>query len=113
MIDCLRSVRLITASGDIVEASEDVNSDLFWGIRGAGANFGIITSATYQLPKAVNNAQCFTADAIYPLSMKDAYLDVLESLEDRIPPELAIGTIYFWDAGSETVSATSDCVRRL
>ncbi|KAI0882108.1 FAD-binding domain-containing protein [Annulohypoxylon maeteangense] len=101
MIDCLRSVRLITANGDLVEASDHVNSDLFWGIRGAGANFGIITSATYQLHKAVNNAQCFTINATYPADLKDAYLDVLQTLEDRIPPKLAIITLYNWDVDSD------------
>ncbi|KAI1459593.1 FAD-binding domain-containing protein [Annulohypoxylon moriforme] len=108
MIDCLRSVRLITADGDIVEASDHINSDLFWGIRGAGANFGIITSATYQLHKAVNNAQCFTADAIFPVSMTNAYFDVLQSFEDKIPPELAIATTYHWgvDSNATQILAT-------
>src|ERR687888_786855 len=42
-IDQLRRVDLVTADGEFVEASADENEDLFWGIRGAGANFGIVT----------------------------------------------------------------------
>jgi FAD/FMN-containing dehydrogenase len=48
VLDGLVSARMVTADGRVVEVSETNNSDLFWGIRGAGANFGIITSATLQ-----------------------------------------------------------------
>ncbi|KAI1412626.1 FAD-binding domain-containing protein [Hypoxylon sp. FL1857] len=100
IIDSLISVRLITADGNLVEASEKTNSDLFWAIRGAGANYGIITSATYKLHKPVNNAQVFTADAIYPASAKSAYFDVLQSFEDKMPAELAMATLIVWDPNS-------------
>jgi FAD/FMN-containing dehydrogenase len=42
-IDQLRSVDLVTADGELVKASATENSDLFWGVRGAGGNFGIVT----------------------------------------------------------------------
>src|SRR5919197_1701964 len=42
-IDQLRSVDVVTADGEFVKARADENEDLFWGIRGAGANFGIVT----------------------------------------------------------------------
>ncbi|HEX9713399.1 MAG TPA: FAD-binding oxidoreductase [Actinomycetota bacterium] len=42
-IDNLRSVDLITAEGEFVKASEEENADLFWGVRGGGGNFGIVT----------------------------------------------------------------------
>ena len=48
-IDNLLSVDLVTADGRQVRASADENADLFWGIRGAGANFGIATSFTFRL----------------------------------------------------------------
>jgi alkanesulfonate monooxygenase SsuD/methylene tetrahydromethanopterin reductase-like flavin-dependent oxidoreductase (luciferase family)/FAD/FMN-containing dehydrogenase len=40
-IDHLRAVELVTASGDLVRASADENPELFWGLRGAGFEFGI------------------------------------------------------------------------
>ncbi|RYC63463.1 hypothetical protein CHU98_g2747 [Xylaria longipes] len=49
IIDALISVRIVTADGKIIEASQTSNSELFWGIRGAGQNFGIVVEATYQL----------------------------------------------------------------
>src|SRR6185503_1490140 len=48
-IDNLLSVDLVTADGRHVRASEDENPDLFWGVRGAGPNFGIVTAFGFRL----------------------------------------------------------------
>jgi FAD/FMN-containing dehydrogenase len=48
-VDNLLSVDLVTADGDFMTASERVNPDLFWGVRGGGGNFGIVTSFEYRL----------------------------------------------------------------
>jgi hypothetical protein len=48
-IDQLLSVDLITAEGELVKASESENADLFWGIRGGGGNFGIVTEFEFRL----------------------------------------------------------------
>ena len=48
--DRLRSATMVTADGSIVTASENVNPDLFWGLRGgAGGNFGVVTDLEYEL----------------------------------------------------------------
>src|SRR5262245_42753616 len=48
-VDNLLSVDLVTADGELVTASQSVNPDLFWGVRGGGGNFGIVTSFEYRL----------------------------------------------------------------
>ncbi|RAX44487.1 FAD-linked oxidase [Arthrobacter sp. AQ5-06] len=48
-IDQLLSVDVITADGELVRASEDQNADLFWGVRGGGGNFGIVTDFEFRL----------------------------------------------------------------
>ncbi|MCZ6592689.1 MAG: FAD-binding oxidoreductase [Alphaproteobacteria bacterium] len=48
-IDNLTSVELVTANGDVVQASHDDNTELFWGLRGGGGNFGIATNFEFAL----------------------------------------------------------------
>jgi FAD/FMN-containing dehydrogenase len=47
--DSLRSVELVTADGRVLTASGSVNSDLFWGVRGGGGNFGVVTTFEFEL----------------------------------------------------------------
>jgi FAD/FMN-containing dehydrogenase len=48
-LDHLRAAEVVLADGTVVRASEDENADLFWGVRGAGANLGIVTSFEFEV----------------------------------------------------------------
>jgi Luciferase-like monooxygenase/FAD binding domain/Berberine and berberine like len=48
-IDHLRAVEMVLADGSVVHANDEENVDLFWAVRGAGANFGIVTSFEFEV----------------------------------------------------------------
>lgn len=96
MLDSLESVRIVTAAGDLLQASRSDNQDLFWALRGAGSNYGIVTSATFSLPEISNHGWYMNADFIVPASANVSFFQVMKSLEHGMPPRLAItaGIIY-------------------
>ncbi len=55
-IDSLRAVEVVIADGRIVRASATEEPDLFWGMRGAGWNFGVVTSIRVRPPSLLRNA---------------------------------------------------------
>jgi len=58
-IDHVRAVEMVLADGSIVRASASENAELFWAVRGAGANFGVVLSFDFEVDEvgAVGHAQ--------------------------------------------------------
>jgi FAD/FMN-containing dehydrogenase len=46
--DSVLSCEVVNAEGELVTANNEINTDLFWGLRGGGGNFGIVTSFLYR-----------------------------------------------------------------
>ncbi|BCY08395.1 LLM class flavin-dependent oxidoreductase [Actinoplanes sp. L3-i22] len=53
-IDHLTAVEMVLADGRVVRASASENADLFWAVRGAGANFGVVTSFEFEVYEVGN-----------------------------------------------------------
>jgi FAD/FMN-containing dehydrogenase len=64
-IDRLRSVEIVTVDGEVLTASADDHADLFWGIRGGGGNFGVVTRFVYE---AVPVGETLSGALVLPLS---------------------------------------------
>src|SRR6185436_18492898 len=72
-IDSLLSVDIVTADGTLRRASADENEDLFWAVRGAGSNFGVVTSFE------------FRAYPVGPMVMVGAVFYPLEQAKELLP----------------------------
>ncbi|OQE10144.1 hypothetical protein PENFLA_c090G01387 [Penicillium flavigenum] len=92
ILDALESVKLVTAAGDLITVSASENKDLFWGLRGAGFNYGIATSATYNIHDLVNDGNVLNADFMFPASVNETYFNILASYE-TLPAGLSLYTL--------------------
>ena len=100
--DNLRSADVVTADGQMLTASTQENEDLFWGIRGGGGNFGVVTSFEYQL----HPVDLVLAGALsYPLSMAPPVLRFYDDFVKAAPNELSTAvSLAMTRTGEPTVS---------
>ena len=90
LIDSLISVEMVTGSGQILTVSATRNPDLFWGIRGAGVNFGIVTSATYRIYDTINNGMAYNADMVFEGEKNETIFKILKSYQGTQDDKLSI-----------------------
>ena len=89
--DNVTGMDLVTADARRVRASEDENPDLFWGLRGGGGNFGVVTGIDYALhpvgPEIVGGL------VAWPQSEAPGVLELYRTLAEQAPPELTLVTL--------------------
>lgn len=85
--DNLTRVEMVAASGDVVEASAEKNEDLFWGVRGGGGNFGIVTTFEYQLHPVET---VLGGMILYPIEKARETLQFYRELMAAAPDELTV-----------------------
>jgi FAD/FMN-containing dehydrogenase len=83
--DNLLSVDLVTADGTVLVASATENADLFWGLRGGGGNFGVVTSFEYRLHPV---GPVLAGPVLYPLTKAKEALTVYRDFAASIPDEV-------------------------
>ena len=84
--DNLLSAEVVTAGGRVVRASADENSDLFWGIRGGGGNFGIVTSFEFRLHPV--GPMVMAGPIFYPADQARELLAFYRQWVKELPDEL-------------------------
>jgi FAD/FMN-containing dehydrogenase len=87
-IDTLTAAEVVTARGKILRASKEENSDLFWGLRGGGGNFGIAVSLEFTLHAVgpmVNGGMI-----AFPINQSKDMLRFYRELTSAAPDELTV-----------------------
>jgi FAD/FMN-containing dehydrogenase len=88
--DNLISADVVTADGRLVTASATEHADLFWGLRGGGGNFGVVTSLEYQLHPVGTVLGGLVA---YPFNKAKEVLRLFRDLTVEAPDQLASGAV--------------------
>jgi FAD/FMN-containing dehydrogenase len=83
--DNLLSADVVTADGQFLTASAGENTELFWGLRGGGGNFGVVTSFEYRL-HAVETV--LAGMALYPAERAKELLPFYREYATTLPDEL-------------------------
>jgi FAD/FMN-containing dehydrogenase len=88
--DNLLAVDIVTANGQLLTASATEHADLFWGVRGGGGNFGVVTSFEYQLHPV---GPVLAGVVIHPFAQARAVLRFYRDFTRTTPDELASGAV--------------------
>ncbi len=86
--DNVAGMDVVTADGRLVRADSDENTDLLWGLRGGGGNFGVVTGIDYLLypvgPEVVGGV------VAWPASLAPKILEMFRTFVDKAPRELTL-----------------------
>lgn len=105
--DNLLSVEMVTAAGRPLRASPDENPDLFWAVRGGGANLGIVTSFEFQLHPV--GPVVYGGAVMYGLADARGVLRRLHEFCRDAPDELRVEAVLLTSPDGNPVLAISTC----
>jgi FAD/FMN-containing dehydrogenase len=96
-LDNVRAVEIVTADGTIRRASAQENPDLYWGVRGGGGNFGVVTAFEFTLHPM--QRQVIGGRIVFPPSQAKSVLAFYSDYEAEAPDELALDFALLSNAG--------------
>jgi FAD/FMN-containing dehydrogenase len=107
--DNLVSARLVLPNATALTVSADSNPDLFWAIRGAGHNFGIVTEFTYKIYDVPPDDSWVVEFFIYTGDKVEALYEQLNILaaDGPLPPELTTFSFFAWEPEIDTTKVSS------
>jgi FAD/FMN-containing dehydrogenase/pimeloyl-ACP methyl ester carboxylesterase len=92
-VDNLLEVEIVTADGRVRRCSRDEHEDLFWAVRGAGANLGVVTSFTFRLHEV--GPMIFGGVIAWPFARADEILRAYRKITVEAPRELSVWMTLF------------------
>jgi FAD/FMN-containing dehydrogenase len=87
-VDNVVGVEVVTADGAVLHADKDENPDLYWGVRGGGGNFGVVTTFEFQLHQ--RPAQFIAGDIVFPIAKARDILRFYADFTPQAPDELYV-----------------------
>jgi FAD/FMN-containing dehydrogenase len=91
--DNLVAADVVTADGRFLRASADAHPDLFWGLRGGGGNFGVVTAFEFQLHPV--GPEVMVCTAMYPEERAGEVIRACREHQAAAPDELGVD-LLFW-----------------
>jgi FAD/FMN-containing dehydrogenase len=105
--DNLLSGEMVTADGRIVRASFEENSDLFWGLRGGGGNFGVVTAFTYRVHPV--GPKLLAGSVTYPYDRARDAMRFYAEFSSKAPDALSLDAAFASIPSGEKVFSVSAC----
>ncbi len=96
-LDNVRAVEIVTANGAILRANAHENADLYWGVRGGGGNFGVVTAFEFALHPM--QRQVVGGRIVFPPSLAKSVLSFYSDYEAEAPEDLALDFALLSNAG--------------
>jgi FAD/FMN-containing dehydrogenase len=85
-LDNVRGVDIVTATGEILRADSEQNADLYWGVRGGGGNFGVVTAFEFDLHPM--QRQIIGGNLVYPIAEAKSVLRAYAEYAATAPDDL-------------------------
>jgi FAD/FMN-containing dehydrogenase len=83
--DSVREAEVVSAEGELLKASAHQNTDLFWGLKGGGGNFGMVTSLEFSLYPVTN---VYGGNLFYPMERAQEVLELYAEWDEGLPDEM-------------------------
>ena len=106
-LDNVKAVDVVTADGQLRHADAEENPDLYWGVRGGGGNFGVVTSFEFRLHPMAR--QVIGGDVEYPLSELRSLLKFYNDFSASAPDELYLDFFAMAPAKGDGLVAIHAC----
>jgi hypothetical protein len=87
----VREADVVTADGESVKASADENTELFWGLKGSGGNFGVVTSLEFALYPLTT---VYGGGIYYPVEKAQDVLGLYAGWTSELPDEMTTAVTF-------------------
>src|SRR5690606_2767424 len=98
-VDNVKSVQVVTADGRLLRADAEENPDLYWGVRGGGGNFGIVTSFKFALHPM--NRTVLGGKLVFPIAKMREALTLYGEYMPEAPDELGLEIVIVQPPGDQ------------